>query len=250
MKHLAPVAATQSDTNSGLARIIELSAKWKDKARWKNVQEAARTFGRCCDGLNFSTSIIIYHLQLEKRLQKRSTDSSLAKSERNQAWKELLEVQRWKAVDLEMYTSESQRYGDGCMESRNPIDEVHKEFLELANLVREYMPQLLECVPDVDFLDEPADADHSSLRRNLRKLESEARVLSADGGVALTIKRGGRSGKPHPEDQKRLEFYEARKAEDSRLTHKMIAILWCEESKDICDEGAFKQSIYRARRTK
>ncbi len=85
----------------------------------------------------------------------------------------------------------------------------------------------------------------------LANLQREFRELSKPvGGELISAKGGGNaiaSKKPHPEDQKRLEFYDARKAENSQLTHKKIAILWCKEGKDYCDENAFRQSVWRAR---
>ena len=50
-------------------------------------------------------------------------------------------------------------------------------------------------------------------------------------------------------DQQRLEFYDAQKAINSTLRYKRIAELWCKKNPgDSCDETAFKQSCYRARK--
>ena len=50
-------------------------------------------------------------------------------------------------------------------------------------------------------------------------------------------------------DQQRLKFYNDQQAKDSTLRYKKIAQLWCEKHPgDICDETAFKQSCYRARK--
>ena len=51
-----------------------------------------------------------------------------------------------------------------------------------------------------------------------------------------------------PEDYKRLDFYIDQKAFNSRLRHKDIAILWNNKEHETCDENAFKQSVYRARK--
>lgn len=49
-------------------------------------------------------------------------------------------------------------------------------------------------------------------------------------------------------DSLRLEFYENLKASNVRTTYKVAAQDWRNAHKDDCDEGAFKQSCYRARK--
>ena len=49
-------------------------------------------------------------------------------------------------------------------------------------------------------------------------------------------------------DRERLKFHDLCKARDSELGCKKIADLWNKKESDFCDEGAFRQSIYRARK--
>jgi len=50
-------------------------------------------------------------------------------------------------------------------------------------------------------------------------------------------------------DQQRLKFYAAQKAIKSTLRYKQIAAMWCRQiPSETCDETAFKQSCYRARK--
>lgn len=49
-------------------------------------------------------------------------------------------------------------------------------------------------------------------------------------------------------DQDRLSFYESELAKNKRLKYKQAAELWNRKELDICDEGSFKQSCYRARK--
>ncbi len=49
-------------------------------------------------------------------------------------------------------------------------------------------------------------------------------------------------------DQDRLKFYEAEKKNNSRLRYKNAADLWNKKELDVCDEGSFRQSCYRARK--
>ncbi len=51
-------------------------------------------------------------------------------------------------------------------------------------------------------------------------------------------------------DRQRLQFFLKQKDRNRALRYKNIADLWCRENPgDTCDEGAFKQSCYRARKS-
>ena len=49
-------------------------------------------------------------------------------------------------------------------------------------------------------------------------------------------------------DHDRLAFYQSELAKNKRLKYKQSAELWNKKEHDICDEGSFKQSCYRARK--
>jgi hypothetical protein len=49
-------------------------------------------------------------------------------------------------------------------------------------------------------------------------------------------------------DHDRLEFYQSELAKNKRLKYKQAAELWNKKEHDICDEGSFRQSCYRARK--
>lgn len=242
-KHPAPLAVTQSDRNMGLARIINLSAKFQSPSVWMQLLKAAKEFRSCLKKYSESTNLIFWERKRQSLLSlKRERSLSYDESQ------ELENLPKWCDESFEELEVDVRRYRSMTKDLCEKVKGSLQELVELKDIVRRHTPQLLELFPDVnlevccenskDFLFVSPEVDHSQLRRNFRKLEGEARVLS----------QGGRSVKPHSEDQRRLKFYDARKAENGRLTHNQIAALWCEANNDHCDEGAFKQSVYRARK--
>lgn len=69
------------------------------------------------------------------------------------------------------------------------------------------------------------------------EVEAEGRKINKTPPSASTL------------DQQRLKFYDAQKAINSTLRYKRIAAMWCRQNPgETCDETAFKQSCYRARK--
>ncbi len=151
-KHHAPVAATKSDINGGLARIIELAAKWQAIGQWTRTWKAVKDLRRYLCAVFEATRMSLDNHSQDGEFQAIMKGRSLSKE-----WSE-------------------------------QVADAKRELLELQNLVRQHIPQLLDCVPDVDFETHPEfgegfclnppEVDHSPLRRDLRKLEGQALVLT------------------------------------------------------------------------
>jgi len=186
-KHPAPVAATESDTNSGLTRIIELSAKWQEPSRWTQVLKAAKEFRKYRGEAVLFSGMIRIHGKRERELRSLVLDGIPSEDEHSLAVNELAIIQEWNEERYEQLQADVQRYNSLSEDRYQQVIDAQQELIELKNLVRQHTPQLLECTPDVDFgvsseeeleffLDAP-EVDHSPLCRDLRKLEGRVRVL-------------------------------------------------------------------------
>lgn len=201
-KHLAPVAATQSDIHHGLARIIELATKWQAILQWTQTLKAAKDFRRYRCEVWVSSGMISGNGRDERRLRALLAAGTLSKAERRRSENELAVIQKWNEEQYEQTRADMHRCRALAEERYEQVTAAQQELLELQHLVRQHEPTLLECAPDVDFgvcsknevdffLD-PPEVDHSPLRRDLRKLEGQARVLTLGvEAVDQTTQNGG-----------------------------------------------------------
>jgi hypothetical protein len=175
----APGAAKESDTKSGLIRIIELSAKWQKPLSWTNVLEAAKE-NRLHRAKIFELNSNI-GLESERRLLERLRFTSEDEADL------LHNLPTCGGEDYEKMQVDARMYGLWSDKSYKEVLDARQELTELKSLVRQHIPQLLAYVPDVDFgvefkaesdvLFDFPEVDHNPLRRELKKLEDQARVL-------------------------------------------------------------------------
>ena len=201
--HPAPVAAMESDTNSGLARIIELSAQWQEPLRWAQVLKAAKGFRKFRSEAVLFSGMIRSYAERERVLRSLLLAGIPSLDDYSSAVNELAEIEHWNETLRGQCHSDAQRSNSRSEDRYQQVNDAEQELIELKNLVRKHAPQLLECAPDVDFgvdseneldyfLDAP-EVDHAPLRRDLRKLEGQVRILLP------TDQEGGEEPRKSPE---------------------------------------------------
>ena len=95
-----------------------------------------------------------------------------------------------------------------------------------------------------DILEAFCGADNE-LSKHRAKHELAARIRETHGKTELLLMAATSASSL---DKDRLKFYETKKAAQARLKYKDAADLWNQKEHDCCDEVAFKQSCYRARK--
>ena len=113
----------------------------------------------------------------------------------------------------------------------SPIDEAraYQELIDLENLVRHHAPTLLELVPHVNFLFDPAPADLSPVLRDMRKLEGAVRTIGRDDN-------GKKVGNSLPQNSDVSELCRHLKAKRSKFGSEI------ECARDFCKQNTLDES--------